>query len=180
MSVRGPAADTAKEVRTRTHGVTHVGLTVPDLDRAVEWYGKVLGFERLMGPVRLEVDQSHAGRQAADVLGPALRSFRQAHMIGANGVALELFEFEDPPTPDVRPPFDYWSPGVFHLCLLAPRIDETAAEIARSGGRVRTSRIWHVFEGEPFRMCYCEDPFGNVLELYSHPHEQVFAARSGW
>jgi hypothetical protein len=26
-------------------------------------------------------------------------------------------------------------------------------------------------------MCYCRDPFGNTVELYSHSHERVYANR---
>jgi catechol 2,3-dioxygenase-like lactoylglutathione lyase family enzyme len=164
----------------QTLGFAHIGLTVPDLGRAVDWYQRVLGFRLLLGPVELKADESHAGRQATDVFGSGFASFRQAHLLGANGVALEMFEFVDPPTPREPPPFDYWRPGVFHLCLLAPDIERVATDIAKSGGRLRTSRVWDVFEGEPYRMCYCEDPFGNILELYSHPHQQVFATRTGW
>jgi catechol-2,3-dioxygenase len=25
-----------------------------------------------------------------------------------------------------------------------------------------------------FRMCYCEDPFGNILEVYSHNYEMLY------
>ncbi len=50
------------------------------------------------------------------------------------------------------------------------------ARIAASGGR-RTSRIWHVFPDAPYRTCYCEDPFGITIELYSHSHERTYANR---
>ena len=161
-------------------GFAHIGLTVADLDKAVDWYTRILGCRVLLGPVELEADDTHAGRQAADVFGPEFKRFRQAHLMTPDGVALEIFEFRDPATPSERPPFSYWRPGVFHVCLVAPDIDRAADAIARSGGRMRTSRVWEIFEGEPFRMCYCEDPFGNVIELYSHPHEVVFAGRSTW
>ena len=145
--------------------ITHVGIAVPDLDRAMAWYADALGLEPLGGPVDVPAGQGHAGAVAADVLGGG--SFRQAHLTSANGVALELFEFAAPP--------DRWS-GIFHLCVVAPNVDRTAARIAASGGR-RTSRIWHIFPDAPYRTCYCEDPFGNVIELYSHSHERTYANR---
>ena len=101
------------------------------------------------------------------MLGPGFGSFRQAHLLGANGVALELFEFEEP-LAERR--------GIFHVCVVAPDVAGTADRIAAGGGR-RTSRIWPIFEGEPYVMCYCEDPFGNVVELYSHDHERVYGKR---
>jgi len=34
--------------------LNHIGLTVPDIHAAIDWYGRVLGFRRIMGPRRLE------------------------------------------------------------------------------------------------------------------------------
>ncbi|CAH0135212.1 hypothetical protein SRABI96_00339 [Peribacillus sp. Bi96] len=30
--------------------ITHIGLSVPDLDAAIKWYEQVLGFKLLAGP----------------------------------------------------------------------------------------------------------------------------------
>ena len=49
--------------------------------------------------------------------------------------------------------------------------------IVEAGGKQR-SQVWTVFEGEDVQVCYCEDPFGNVLEIISHRYEQIFANRS--
>jgi catechol 2,3-dioxygenase-like lactoylglutathione lyase family enzyme len=146
--------------------VTHVGIAVADLDRAVSWYSDVLGLELLGPPTTVSAGEGHAGTVAADVLGRST-SFRQAHLTSANGVALELFEF--------AAGAQRWR-GIFHVCLVPPGLDRTAARIAATGGR-RTSRIWHVFPDAPYRMCYCEDPFGNTIELYSHSHEHTYANR---
>ena len=145
--------------------IAHVGIAVPDLDRAVAWYSDAVGLEPLGPPVDIPANEGHAGRVAADVLGGG--SFRQAHLVSANGVALELFEFAERQ--------DRWT-GIFHLCAVPPSLDRTARRIAATGGR-RTSRIWHIFLDAPYRTCYCEDPFGNTIELYSHSHERTSANR---
>jgi catechol 2,3-dioxygenase-like lactoylglutathione lyase family enzyme len=147
--------------------ITHVGIAVPELERALHWYSEVLGFEALGGVTRVRGNDGHAGVVAADVLGPALASFKQRQLIGANGVGLELFEFEEPSA---------GRRGIFHMCVVAPDVAATAERIVADGGR-RISRIWPIFEGEPYMMCYCEDPFGNIVELYSHGHERVYANR---
>jgi catechol 2,3-dioxygenase-like lactoylglutathione lyase family enzyme len=148
--------------------LAHVGVTVPDLDRAVRWYSDVLGLEQIGSPVEVRAGEGHGGAVAADVLGARFGRFRQAHLATANGAALELFEFSEPPA---------WASGIFHFCLATPAIERQVERIAASGGRRRTGRVWEIFEGEPYRTCYCEDPFGNVVELYSHSHERAYANR---
>lgn len=149
--------------------IAHVGMSVPDLDRAVAWYRDVLGLDPLAAATRVDLDGGHAATVAADVLGTDIGSFRQAHLTSANGVALELFEFERAPA--------RWR-GIFHVCFVPARLDRTAERIAATGGR-RTSRVWRLFPDGPYRMCYCEDPFGTTIELYSHSHERTHANREG-
>jgi catechol 2,3-dioxygenase-like lactoylglutathione lyase family enzyme len=157
--------------------IAHVGMTVSDLDGAVRWYRDVLGLEPLGPAVEVEARAGHGGRVAADVFGPRFGLLRQAHLTSANGVALELFEFAEPRVEPRATHFEYWKAGIFHFCLVAPDIEAVAERIVASGGRRRTSRVWEIFEGEPYRTCYCEDPFGNVFELYSHSHERTYANR---
>jgi catechol 2,3-dioxygenase-like lactoylglutathione lyase family enzyme len=149
--------------------IAHVGLTVPDLDRAVGWYSDVLDFDLLGCPVHVRSGEGHAGTVAADVFGPGFGAFRQAHLAGANGAALELFEFLEPPRDDRRP-------GPFHVCVVARDVERTAERIASTGGRRRT-RAWPIFPGEPYLTCHCEDPFGIHIELYSHGHERTYSNR---
>jgi catechol 2,3-dioxygenase-like lactoylglutathione lyase family enzyme len=146
-----------------------VGIAVPDLEPAVRWYSDVLGFERLGGTTRVRESEGHAGVVAADVLGPGIGSFSQGHLVGANGVGLELFEFEDSAAQRL---------GIFHMCVVARDVARAAERIGANGGR-RSSQIWPIFEGEPYLTCYCEDPFGNIVELYSHSNERVYSNRDG-
>lgn len=162
---------------TAPAAVTHVGVTVTDLDRAVRWYGDALGLEPIGPPVEVRAHDGHGGALAAEVFGPSLGRFRQAHLASANGVALELFEFRDPPTERRRASFEYWRTGIFHVCFAVGAIDHVAERIAGSGGRRRTPAAREIFPGEPYRTCFCEDPFGNVIELYSHSHERTYANR---
>jgi catechol 2,3-dioxygenase-like lactoylglutathione lyase family enzyme len=147
--------------------ITHVGLTVPDVATATRWYEQVLGFEPLGERLEVRTGDGYAGRVATDVLGRGFTAFRQAHLAGANGVALELFDFDR--APDALR-------GLFHFCVVSPDVHRTAARIAAQGGR-QTSRVWRIFEDEPYLTCYCRDPFGNRIELYSHSHERTYANR---
>jgi catechol 2,3-dioxygenase-like lactoylglutathione lyase family enzyme len=153
--------------------LTHVGLVVADIHAAVDWYSSVLGFTVLAPPVLLAAD-SHAGRVAAAIYGEHFRSCKQAQIVAGNGVAVELFEFVDPPTQPGGGEFEYWRAGFFHICVVDPDIDGLVARIVGSGGR-RRSEILTLFEDPLRRLVYCEDPFGNVVEIFTHSHEQTFA-----
>jgi catechol 2,3-dioxygenase-like lactoylglutathione lyase family enzyme len=153
-------------------GFAHVGITVPSLDAAVTWYRAVIGLELIAGPTEVNAGQGHEGRMASEVFGPGFGSLRQAHLSTANGVALELFEFVDP-GPE-RSTFAYGRTGPSHLCLVERDIEGLLDRIRSCGGRQRTA-IWAIRPGEPYRMCHCEDPFGTIVELYSHSHEQTYA-----
>jgi catechol 2,3-dioxygenase-like lactoylglutathione lyase family enzyme len=148
--------------------IAHLGLSVADLDRAVAWYRDVVGLDPLGEPIMVRARDGHAGTVAADVFGPRFGAFRQAHLAGANGAALELFEFLD--RTEARPA------GLFHFCVVSRDVERTAERIAATGGRRRT-RAWPIFPGEPYLTCHCEDPFGTHVELYSHGHERTYANR---
>jgi catechol 2,3-dioxygenase-like lactoylglutathione lyase family enzyme len=153
----------------------HIGITVPSLDPAVAWYRDVLGLDVFVNPFDVEADGSHGGEMAATVFGAGFGRFRQAQLSTANGVALELFEFLDPCTRPAPEHFAYWQVGWFHLCLVERDVEGLARRIDESGGRQRTP-VLEIRPGEPYQMCYCEDPFGLIIEIYSHSHEQTCGA----
>jgi catechol 2,3-dioxygenase-like lactoylglutathione lyase family enzyme len=160
-------------------GFAHVGVTVEDLDEAIEWYREILGLELLSGPAEVSSSDSRVGDQVRDVFGREV-VFRQAHLLLADGTALELFEFTDPPVKPPANPFAFGESGFWHICLYRRDVEQIVARIAKSKGRVRNSRVWEVIPGEPYKMCYCEDPSGNVVEIYSHSHAEVFGGRQGY
>ncbi len=158
---------------TTPRALNHIGMTVPDIEAAIAWYGEVLGFRLIMGPRRLEANLSGT-EESAHVLGPRFRKALQAHLVTANGVGLELFQFLDPPTEAPDDNLEYWKRGFWHLCFTDPDIEGLAARIAATGGKMRTE-VWAFVPGTDRKLCYCEDPFGNVIELFSHSYEQTFA-----
>ena len=132
-----------------------------------------------MGPVELSSEDPKVAEQLQRVFDSDDVSFRQAHLLAGDGVAVELFEFKRPVATRGRGAFKYWEVGIFHICLLTDAIDQTAARIVAAGGTQRT-QVSEIFPGERFRFCYCEDPFGNILELATHPHAEAFGGRHSY
>ncbi len=160
---------------TYPRSFNHIGISVPDIGKAVAWYRDILGFSLVSGPY--EIDHSTlGGEQAVNVLGFDFRRMRMAHMAAANGVGIELFQLIDPPYQAPGERVEYWKGGIFHLCITDPDIEGLTKRIVESGGR-QLSKIWQ--ERPPsveHRMVYCADPFGIVIEIYTHSYE----AMQGW
>lgn len=157
---------------TAPRAFNHVGVGVADLDAAIAWYRDVMGFTLVSGPFDVRRDGPN-GAQVADVLGSRFRHMRQAHMASANGVGFELFQLLDPRHERRPDEVEYWRSGFFHICVTDPDIEGLAARIAATGG-AQLSQIWHERPpADEFRMCYCRDPFGNVIEIYTHSYELV-------
>lgn len=152
--------------------ITHVGLTVPDLDAAIAWYGDVLGFPEMTPAGEIRAGEGHFGVIGPDLWGERFTSVRMAHIGSTEGGVIELFEFATPEA--VRPgDYEYWRCDWSHICVVDPDIDGLVARIAETGGRQR-SKIWTFFEGEPYKMVYCEDPWGNLVEVYTHTHAETY------
>ncbi len=155
--------------------IGHVGLTVKDLDKAVQWYTEILGFRLIAPPGEVEAHVGDFGDTCADIFGPVFGKARVAQMSTANGAGLELFEFLEPAYEQPENTFAYWKGGFFHMCIIDPDVEGLAKRIVESGRVLRTSRIWTIYQGQPYQVCYCQDPFGSIIEIYSHSQEQIYA-----
>lgn len=153
---------------------SHIGITVTDLDKAVAWYQEVLGVYVLMKPTVIREDDSLIGRLCADIFGKGFQNFRIAHLATVDGIGLEMLEFNHPKSERRENNFEYWKTGIFHFCVTDPDIEGLAKKIVAAGGRHR-SQIWPLFPDRPYRMTYCEDPWGTILEIYTHSYEQIYS-----
>jgi catechol 2,3-dioxygenase-like lactoylglutathione lyase family enzyme len=154
----------------------HIGVGVPDLDKAVTWYHEVLGFNIVVEPKEASADNSHFGMVLKDIFGASFKKLRWAHMTFANHVGFEIFEFVDPKEQQRENNFEYWKTGFFHIGITDPNIEELTKRIVEKGGKQR-SKIWEVFPGKPYKAVYCEDPFGNIIEIYTHSYEQQWSSK---
>lgn len=58
--------------------------------------------------------------------------------------------------------------------MIDPDIEGLTKKIVAAGGRQR-SQIWSLYPNRPHSMTYCEDPWGNILEIYTHSYEQSYS-----
>lgn len=113
-----------------------------------------------------------------DVFGAGWGSFKIAHMSTGDRIGVELFQFKNQENPENN--FEYWKTGVFHFCVQDPDVEGLAEKIVAAGGKKRMKAPRYYYPSEkPYRMLYMEDPFGNILEIYSHSYE-LGSANSIW
>ncbi len=153
---------------------SHIGITVSNLEQAVKFYEEVMGWYVIMEPTTVvEESETAIGQMCIDVFGEGWGSFKIAHLSTGDKIGVELFEFKQ--SGDKRPEFDPFKTGLFHFCIQDPDIEGMVEKIVAAGGKQRMP-IREYYPGDkPFRMCYVEDPFGVVFEVYSHSYEMTYS-----
>ena len=105
-----------------------------------------------------------------DIHGPKPKKMRMAWLRSANQVGLEI-EYVEPKAEGCTDTFEYWKSGFIHIRVTDPDIEGLCKKIYESGGRQR-SKIWEVVPDKGIKIVFCEDPFGNIIQIYVHSYEQ--------
>ncbi|MGL6236150.1 MAG: VOC family protein [Segniliparus sp.] len=152
--------------------INHIGISVPDIDKAIEWYAEVLGYRLFAGPTILDIND-RPPVQALDVLGGKFKRVKIAHLSTGYGTGIELFQSVDPSQEAESNEVEFYRNGIFHICVTDPNIEDLIEKIVDTGGS-QISRIW---DDRPplnkFKMVYCRDPFGTIIEIHTHSYEIV-------
>jgi catechol 2,3-dioxygenase-like lactoylglutathione lyase family enzyme len=152
--------------------INHIAVSVPSLDEAVKGYREVLGFTTVKQTEEFVVDDSLIGMAVKDIHGPRLKKMRMAWLSSANQIGFEIIEYVEPKAERRLDNFEYWKSGFIHICITDPNIEELCKRISESGGKQR-SKIWEIVPDKGYKIAFCEDPFGNVIEIYDHSYEQT-------
>lgn len=137
------------------HGIDHTALSVPDMDKAIEFYHGVLGFE-----VEMNAGWPSGAKILDDLVGLP-NSASKVAMLRLGTTRIELFQYQNPqgmPQDPDRPVCDH---GIIHICLSVSDIEDEYRRLSEAGVRFNSAPI------EMGHECcvYGRDPFGNVLEL---------------
>ncbi|MBQ0786679.1 MAG: VOC family protein [Oceanihabitans sp.] len=154
---------------------SHIGITVPDIQAAVKFYSEVMGWYVIMEPSTVKKEAETAiGQMCIDVFGNDWTTFEIAHLSTSDGVGVELFSF--PNGIKEAPAFNPFNTGLFHFCVQDPNIEELIEKIVSYGGKQRMPIREYYPKDKPFKMCYVEDPFGIVFEIYTHSYELTYSS----
>jgi catechol 2,3-dioxygenase-like lactoylglutathione lyase family enzyme len=156
--------------------MSHVGILVGDMSKAVEFYTKALGLEIVMDNSEvIEEEKTAIGRMCIAVFGGGFEGFNIAHLVTKNGIGVELFEMKKR---EERHMVDFTKIGIFHFCLQSDDFQGVIDRVGQYGGKVRMDimRYHPEDDNKPYKMVYLEDPFGNLFELYSHTYKETYSS----
>lgn len=147
-------------------GIQHIGVSVPDLDKARSFYIDLLGAEEVGEPF-----EWHAPNPFIDAVvgleGSAARQF----MCRLGNSHIEVFEYLAPRSPDQNPDQGVNTFGYTHFAVQVEDIQATYQRLLEAGIRVHTPPS---MEGvtvdehgrkQGYAATYCRDWFGNVFEI---------------
>lgn len=135
------------------HGVHHTAISTGNLERAVDFYTGLLGFQMIS---RFDWQQ---GNDSADAVTGLKNSAAQAAMLKLGNAFLELFEYQAPAPRTVgadRPVCDH---GITHIALQVDDLEAEYRRLSAAGMRFHCAPI------SGFPAVYGRDPDGNVVEL---------------
>jgi catechol 2,3-dioxygenase-like lactoylglutathione lyase family enzyme len=156
--------------------MSHVGIMVGDMDKAIEFYTKALGLNIVMGKSKVEEERESAiGRMCIAVFGEGFKGFNIAHLTTTDGIGFELFEMKER---EERHVVDFSKIGIFHFSLETDDFEKVIEKTKEFGGKVRMDimRYHPEDDSKQQKMVYLEDPFGNLFELYSHSYAETYSS----
>jgi len=141
-------------------GMTHVGVVVPDIEKAIAFYRDIIGMNHRDGP------RESKGGPNAGVVGYKFTHMKIAHMDSPDGSVLELIEYINP-SPTVRADQRERSViGATHISFEVDDVGRVWQEFIDAGG-TKLMPVQTFPDGR--QEAYLQDPFGNWVELDSHP-----------
>jgi len=148
--------------------IDHVGLTVTDLDRAVEFWCGRLGLRLLQRVTENDPD-------IAALIGEDSVEVEIADLDAGDGRIIELIKYIRPAGRPVRARSS--DPGSTHIALRVDDLDEALARLEGSGARQisRHPVLLHDPGGawDGVACCYIADPDGIIVELVQRPRAQT-------
>ncbi len=144
--------------------IDHVGITVSDVDRALGFYGDLLG-------LRLISDSTVTESEVAELLGLDSVQLRIVDLDSGDGRVVELIEYLQPKGRRIA--YESYDPATAHVAFTVDDLAAVRARLRKAEATIVSRRPLTISEpGGPFdgAIClYVRDPDGAILELVQRP-----------
>jgi catechol 2,3-dioxygenase-like lactoylglutathione lyase family enzyme len=138
------------------NGINHVGIAVANLDRQLEFYVGVLGFERWS-----EGGWTESPR--IDGIVGLRDSAARRVTLRAGNLYVEFFEYQAPPPRVAAPRHEANDRGWTHICIDVTDIDAEYERLTRAGMKFNCPP--GPAGANSHRATYGHDPEGNIIEI---------------
>lgn len=159
---------------TGIKGVHHIGVSVPDLEKAREFYVDLLGGVEEVAPITWR-DNDFIDA-IVGLKGSAARQF----MCRLGNTHIEVFEYEQPRSPAQDPDRGVNNFGYTHFALQVDDLAAVQERLRAAGVRLHTPANLATITTHPdgrktgYSATYCRDWFGNVFEIMEiHDNEEI-------
>ena len=134
----------------------HVGISVSNIERSIEFYREMLGLEPLCEVFPFGGEAFDTVMDLNDVQG-------RMCMIGNGSLQLELFEFSNPVPNAKDPEHPVSDHGYSHFGVEVEDVEHTYEKLLKAGVRIHSPVM--TFKGSSIKATYARDPDGNVFEI---------------
>ncbi len=147
-------------------GIQHIGVSVPDLDKARSFYIDLLGAEEVGEPL-----EWHAPNPFIDAVVGLQGSAARQFMCRLGNSHIEVFEYLSPRSGDQNPDQGVNTFGYTHFAVQVEDIQATYQRLLEAGIRVHTPpsmdgvTVDENGRKQGYAATYCRDWFGNVFEI---------------
>jgi catechol 2,3-dioxygenase-like lactoylglutathione lyase family enzyme len=150
--------------------LTHIGLCVSDLERALRFYRDGLGFTYL--------SDLHVAGEPTDTLLQLKNVDLEARYLERDGTRIELLHYVSPGTAGTDQPRPMNQLGLTHLSLRVTNLSEVVANLRAVGARVveRSHIDIPAFEAAAI---FVTDPDGTLIELVQAPGDPAVPPGAG-
>lgn len=155
-------------------GVHHIGVSVPDLARAREFYIDILGGVEEVAP--LEWQDNPFIDAVVGLKGSAANQF----IVRLGNTHIEVFEYLAPRSAPQDPDRGVHNFGYTHFGVQVDDIAACYQRIVAAGLRVHTPPMLEAITTHPdgsktgYAATYCRDFFGNVFEIMEiHANDEI-------
>ena len=156
------------------HGIDHVGVTVPDIEQATQFFKKALDAEVLYDMLTKDEPKRDSPQIQTRLGVPSKTAQRAIRMLKLpNGPGLELFEYEKP---SQAGPVDSADIGWTHIAVYVEDVAEVVKKAETAGGKrcADPQPLGGLEAGTGNVFCYVITPWGSTLEIISYPTPQPY------
>ncbi|WP_109126330.1 VOC family protein [Dyella sp. C11] len=161
------AVPSNKQPIVQVRGIDHVGLNVPDMTAAVNFFSDTFGFSVVTEMKDPPVDAAWKERYH---MHPDTKVRSIVMMRAGNGANIELFQYESRQAPTTQPYYD--DPGTGHVAFYTDNMAASVAALRAAGVKLLNDPIdmkAGPTAGETW--VYFLAPWGQKLELVSYEHQ---------